>query len=247
MKLPKRRLGWFAASVVAGTLLTMGVAVMAQSSPDPPKREPVRDQPGVPQPDSRPAGIRAESLIEAVNYAGMVIYPVGKHPGGGETTDAGLRDWEQGVAEVTALDAGKFAFAPDASKLPSSFQLERGGWEAANLPSGERVVSASLDYEDTRGGYPVKVGRWRPSESFGSSPFAMAAWGPEAPFEMTLGHIGSREAIFVHRRANIETEELQQVWMSDGLYLVVVEGWVDDFRVLMAFAGATNEKLSMGG
>jgi hypothetical protein len=52
----------------------------------------------------------------------------------------------------------------------------------------------------------------------------------------TLGEVGGKPAVFVHRRPGVTTSELQQVFIEDDGWVILVESYLDDFQKLVRVA-----------
>ena len=167
-------------------------------------------------------------------HGGILIYPPGQDPPVVENPDA-TRGWS--YTKLYALDSAREAgLVVSADALPAGYSATNGSALRADKPDGSHeLTTAGLTLEGP--GYPISVYRAKPSQHYADQPYALPAW-LESNVMTTLGFVEGKAAVFVHRRAGVETEELQQVFVEDGDFVVLVEGYVDEFEKLIRIAAS---------
>jgi hypothetical protein len=233
-----RPLVTFLAALAVGAMLAGAIAAFAGSGDDPIKRKPVRDQPGEVQPSDLPRGEALWELGEPKEHGNFTVFPPGQFPSPRWLEPSGERTFEhlggEGTTGVnTARDAG-LAVSPEA--LPPGYSVTGGGALLIRFADSSTVINeAGLSIQGS--GYPIDVKAWRPFQYEVGDPYPLPSWTASGSRVVTiLGTIGGRPAVFVHRRPGIMTQELQQVWVDDGEWIIMVEGYVDEFQKLIKIA-----------
>ncbi len=221
----------FLVALSLGGLLAAAV-VSAQEGGEGAKRPAQRDAPGQVKEDDFPPGEHIYELSAPRMHGGILIYPPGQDPPLVENPDA-TRNWR--YTKLYTLDAARDAgLIINADALPAGYSATSGSALRADKPDGSyELTTAGMTLEGP--GYPISVHRAKPSQHYANQPYALPAW-LESNVMTTLGSVEGQAAVFVHRRAGVETEELQQVFVKHGDWVILVEGYVDEFAKLIRIA-----------
>jgi hypothetical protein len=217
-------------SAVLGSALAVGAAVMAQDGEE--KREPVRDDPRPVETNELPSGEHLYELSAPRMHGRILIFPPGQDPpkAEGENPTAG---W--GFTPFYDLDSARKAgliVSPDA--MPPGYAATSGSALLAVKPDGSsEFTTAGAKVEGA--GFPIDIYRSRTSQYFANQPYSLPAW-LSGNVMTTLGEVGGKPAVFVHRRPGVTTSELQQVFIEDDGWVILVESYLDDFQKLVRVA-----------
>jgi hypothetical protein len=238
LPLSRRDMMAFGLTVVVGATTAAAITVSAADGDgDAVKRKPPRDAPGAVQAADLPAGERLTTLANPRMHGGLRVVPPGHTQQLQDKLDA-LPATKSTFERVSAdsNDTAAVGISLDRRPLPAGYKVTAGaGVKRTDENGTSEIVEAGLTLEGT--GFPITVLRWIPPAALVGEPLEVGAW-MEGHVMTTLGEIRGVPAVFVHRRTGVKSSELQQVWMTDGKYAILVEGYVDEFAKLVRVAEA---------
>ena len=200
---------------------------------DAPKQKPPRDAPGPVRIIDLPPGEHLTDATASKMHGGILVTPPGREQDLKSKLDAlPARKFTFEQVHVGAANSGEVGLPVNVSKLPAGYSVTGAGGLKRTDESGlAEFAEAGLTLEGP--GYPITVQHWIPPAALVGEPFAVALW-TDGYVMTTLGEVRGVPAVFVHRRPGVKTSELQQVFVADGKYMLLVEGYVDDFKKLIA-------------
>lgn len=202
---------------------------------DAPKTKPPRDAPGVVRLVDLPAGEHLTDATTSKMHGGILVARPGQEKDLKPKLDAlPARKFTFEEVRLSATDSGTLGLTLDASKLPGGYAVASASGLRRTDESGvAEVAEAALSLEGP--GYPITIQRWVPPSALVGEPFSVPLW-TEGYVMTTLGEVRGIPAVFVHRRPGVKSSELQQIFISDGKYMLLVESYLDDFKKLIAAA-----------
>jgi hypothetical protein len=230
----------FSAALLAGLALAVGVGAFAQSGEE--KRKPIRDNQTAVQPSDLPPGEQLDVLTAPRLHGRILVYPPGMDPTVTPPADSTVDVRYTRHQGVDAASRAGLVVSPDA--IPAGYSIAGGSALEVHRPDGtSEFVESGLSIEGT--GYPIHVFRSKPWQHYADQPYAVPAW-LEGNVMTTLGEVGGVPAVFVHKRLDVKTAELQQVFIDDGDRVILVEGYVDEFSKLIRIAESILQNAKKG-
>ena len=222
------------ADLLSGAAFALGIDSADDNKVDEVKREPVRDNPApvastdLPSGEHFPDGIKTPRL-----HGNLLIVPMGQTPNSRDVPGI-ARPVQFDQRNIERKDDRTWPFVVADGAIPDGYARTSAGSTEAIWADGTRTT-AEFGFRLEGLGYPIGISWFRTPYSDAGDPLPIAAW-EDSKNMTTIGEIAGHKAAFIHRRPGVKDISLQTVYIDDGPYVLVVEGYVDEFAKLIRVA-----------